>query len=132
MRMSYGAMCMPYGLELWVTTLVIIYRALWSLAMPWLRLQPSRGQRIPLIVREVPFQYPRAHKAAQGGDALRSSCLAQRIAALQRLEQRVPEEVHVSLEHLLNTSIAQFISNSATEMCTSHHLSQEYLQAQHT
>ena len=83
----------------------------------------------PLIVREVPFQYPRAHKAAQGGDALRSSCLAQRIAALQRLEQRVPEEVHVSLEHLLNTSTAQFISNSATEMCTSHRLSQEYLQA---
>lgn len=81
---------MPYGPKLRVATLVIIHRVLWSLAMPWLHLQPSRGQHIPLIVREVPLQYPRAHKAAQGGDALRSSCLAQRIAALQRLEQRVP------------------------------------------
>ena len=113
-------MCTSHGPKLRVATLVTIHRVLWSLAMPWLRLQPSHGQRIPLVVREVPLQYPWAHKAAQGGDALRSSCLAQWIAALQRLEEGVPEEVHVSLEHLLYTNTVQLINNSATEMRTSH------------
>ena len=100
--------------------------------MPWLQLQPSRGQHIPLIVREVPLQYSGAHKVAQGGDALRSSCLAQWIAALQGPEEGVPEKVHVSLEHLLYTYTVQLVSNSAIEMCTSHHSSQNPLQAQHT
>lgn len=100
--------------------------------MPWLQPQPSRGQHIPLIVREVALQYSRAHKAAQGGDALRSSCLAQWIQALQRPEEGVPEKVHVSLEHLLYTDTVQLLSNSAIEMCTSHHSSRKSLQAQQT
>ena len=64
------------------------------------------------------LQYSWAHKSAQGGDALRSSCLAQWITALQRPEEGVPEKVHVSLEHLLCTDTVQLVRNSATEMRT--------------
>ena len=67
---------------------------------PWLLPQTSSGQDGSLILCEVAFQDSGTHIAAQCCEALRGSSFAQGVLALQGTEERVPEQVHVSLEDL--------------------------------